>query len=799
MTRDPARPRPRWRRPLFLLGGGVLFLLAAAGTAAATYPMWADGLARDAVVERVERLTGGSVTIEGFDLEYGAVQMRGVDVVFADAATVRLDRVDVKFDEDALWSRRVVVTDVAAEGGRVKGDVAVFERLAADIAGRMRERPEGERGRFQLVPEHARVAGLGLALTRRVGADDRVAELAAVADVDLSLADLRAKLRLRSVEATLGERALKAAGLTTTLQLERGEGGPTLAFPLELAVEGAATALTPQIAVADIRGSVRVADRGFSEVEVDLAGGFSDAARGDADEDAAAPLWSLKGKAPRDLSSGSIDLTMARFELGRIPQVLAQLPVVHSEAATVGGNLKLAFSQGKADVEGALELAGLNVDHPLLARGPVLGLGFAFDFTAEVDPAARRVIVEAATLRRGAMEVDFDGEFVHPEDRAQRKYRLHLRVPKLPCQEVIKAIPAELAPSLVGFELKGDFELEIQADIDYADLEKLSLTGRVEKDKCKPVKVPALVSADRLGGPFVHRATMRDGSQRTVDLREGSDTYTPLDQISPYMVAAVMTTEDGGFWKHKGFITSQFQAALKRNLEAGKIRLGASTITMQMVKNVLLSHERTLSRKLQELFLTWYVEQSLTKQRIMEIYLNVIEFGPGVYGVTQGARHYFGKPPAELTPPEAAYLALMLPSPVRRHVNYCEGALTPVFQAKMKRMLSIMHSRGRLDPETYELWKEGSLTFDPTDLVSKKECLAEIQRLLAAQEQQRSLSGLLDDSGLDDDAIPLTADEVVDAPPTRPGKQPGKGERGFDAAAIEALGDDAFLQAGEGR
>jgi membrane peptidoglycan carboxypeptidase len=174
------------------------------------------------------------------------------------------------------------------------------------------------------------------------------------------------------------------------------------------------------------------------------------------------------------------------------------------------------------------------------------------------------------------------------------------------------------------------------------------------------------------------------------------------------MVAAVMTTEDGGFWKHKGFITSQFQAALRRNLEAGKIRLGASTITMQMVKNVLLSHERTLSRKLQEMFLTWYVEQSLTKQRIMEIYLNVIEFGPGVYGVTRAAQHYYGKLPLDLTPPEAAYLALMLPSPVRRHVNYCEGGLTPVFQAKMKRLLAIMHNKGRLDPETYEMWKEAS-------------------------------------------------------------------------------------------
>jgi membrane peptidoglycan carboxypeptidase len=259
------------------------------------------------------------------------------------------------------------------------------------------------------------------------------------------------------------------------------------------------------------------------------------------------------------------------------------------------------------------------------------------------------------------------------------------------------------------------------------------------------------------------------------------------------MIAAVMTTEDGGFWKHKGFITSQFQAALKRNLEAGKIRLGASTITMQMVKNVLLSHERTLSRKLQEMFLTWYVEQSLSKERIMEVYLNVIEFGPGVYGVTRGAAHYFGKAPADLTPPEAAYLALMLPSPVRRHVNYCEGGLTPVFQAKMKRLLAIMQTRGRLDPETYEEWKEGVITFDSTELVSKKECLAEIQRLLAASEQQRSLSGLLDDSGLDDDAIPLTPDDGSLAAPVR---KRGKPTSDVDPA-IEALGEDAFLQAGE--
>jgi membrane peptidoglycan carboxypeptidase len=323
----------------------------------------------------------------------------------------------------------------------------------------------------------------------------------------------------------------------------------------------------------------------------------------------------------------------------------------------------------------------------------------------------------------------------------------------------------------------------------------VTLTGRVEKDKCKPVKVPALVSADRLSKPFIHRATMRDGNERTVDLSEGSDTFTPLDQISPYMVASVMSTEDGGFWKHKGFITSQFQAALRRNLEAGKIRLGASTITMQMVKNVLLSHERTLSRKLQEMFLTWYVEQSLTKQRIMEIYLNVIEFGPGIYGVTRAAQHYYGKLPLDLTPPEAAYLALMLPSPVRRHVNYCEGGLTPVFQAKMKRLLSIMHTKGRLDPETYEVWKEGEITFDPSDLESKQACNAEI----SGCSRRRSSSGRCRACGataIDDDAIPI-GEDVVDAAPAKAPTGKGKKKQGFDEAALDALGDDAFMQAAE--
>ena len=136
-----------------------------------------------------------------------------------------------------------------------------------------------------------------------------------------------------------------------------------------------------------------------------------------------------------------------------------------------------------------------------------------------------------------------------------------------------------------------------------------------------------------------------------------------------------MTTEDNGFFKHHGWVSSEFKSALRRNLERGGFRLGASSITMQMVKNVLLTKEKTLSRKLQELFLVWYLEQELPKERILELYFNAIEFGPRIYGIGAATRHYFGKKPSELTPLEAAFFSSILPSPKRRYVQYCHGAL----------------------------------------------------------------------------------------------------------------------------
>ena len=153
------------------------------------------------------------------------------------------------------------------------------------------------------------------------------------------------------------------------------------------------------------------------------------------------------------------------------------------------------------------------------------------------------------------------------------------------------------------------------------------------------------------------------GETDTIPVVVGPDNpdFAPYDQISPYLVSSIMTTEDNGFFKHHGWVSSEFKSALRRNLKGGGFRLGASSITMQMTKNVLLTKDKTLSRKLQELFLVWYLEQELPKERILELYFNAIEFGPRIYGIGAATRHYFGKKPADLTPLEAAFFSSILP------------------------------------------------------------------------------------------------------------------------------------------
>jgi len=139
--------------------------------------------------------------------------------------------------------------------------------------------------------------------------------------------------------------------------------------------------------------------------------------------------------------------------------------------------------------------------------------------------------------------------------------------------------------------------------------------------------------------------------------------WVPLDRISENVVQAVRMGEDAAFFTHPGFDFHELRESVQRNFERGEFARGASTITQQLAKNMFLSTEKSLDRKLKEAILTYRLERALSKNRILEIYLNVIEWGDGVYGVEAAARTYFGKSAAYLDPAEAAFLAAMIPNP----------------------------------------------------------------------------------------------------------------------------------------
>ena len=146
-------------------------------------------------------------------------------------------------------------------------------------------------------------------------------------------------------------------------------------------------------------------------------------------------------------------------------------------------------------------------------------------------------------------------------------------------------------------------------------------------------------------------------------MKQVKTAWVPLGSISPHLVKAVVVSEDAKFWSHNGFDFAAMRYAAQENFGAKKLKFGASTISQQLVKNLYLKPSKNFFRKAAEAILTWRLERTLPKRRILEIYLNVIEWGDGIFGIEQAARHYYGKSAADLSPEESSRLAVVLPNP----------------------------------------------------------------------------------------------------------------------------------------
>jgi len=178
--------------------------------------------------------------------------------------------------------------------------------------------------------------------------------------------------------------------------------------------------------------------------------------------------------------------------------------------------------------------------------------------------------------------------------------------------------------------------------------------------------------------------------------------WVSLSNISPYLIKAVLIAEDDKFWRHEGFDYKAIQKALERDLKAKKLKFGGSTISQQLARNLYLTPEKSLLRKVREALITWRLEKVLSKKRILELYLNVVEWGDGIFGIEAASRYYYGKPSIQLTPVEATRLAAILPSPKRYNPLGDQGYVTN----RANDIYNIMIQRGIIVPEYEEVTDE---------------------------------------------------------------------------------------------
>lgn len=360
------------------------------------------------------------------------------------------------------------------------------------------------------------------------------------------------------------------------------------------------------------------------------------------------------------------------------------------------GRADLVWAEGGTSLtfDGRLAAKGVGVVQPRLSKEPILGL--------DVSLRARGLATAAGELRLdeleaslGSLRLQLRGNLV--EEGPRLRASLAFAAPVAGCGALLESIPVALRPALRGATMSGTLGATGRIAFDTAHLDDFLLDYDV-RDSCRFTAVPEALVRERYMRAFAHRVYHPDGTIGEMTTGPGTDNWTPLDRISPFMQVAVLTTEDGSFRRHRGFNHRAIRDALVANLKAKRFSRGASTITMQLAKNLFLSREKTLARKLEEIILTDYLEQTWDKDEMLELYFNVVEFGPDVYGITKAADYYFGRKPEELNLAECMFLASVLPSPLRLGKSRDKGELAPHQRSTLDTLMRIALKTGKVSP-----------------------------------------------------------------------------------------------------
>jgi len=356
-------------------------------------------------------------------------------------------------------------------------------------------------------------------------------------------------------------------------------------------------------------------------------------------------------------------------------------------------------SGGEFRMEGIGSVRNLRLNHPAIARTDVVVAKAAMD--ANLFVGENYIGIDSSsTLYLGEVSAH---PFVKYTLSPNKVYELQLHTTPLDAQALFNSFPQGLFESLEGMKVSGKLKYDLAFQLDASLPDSVKFNSSLTPENFRILKMGE-TNFTAINQPFVYTPYEKGKPVRDIVVGPENPDFTPLNAISRDLRNAVLTSEDYNFFTHKGFNEKAFRVSIATNFKEKSFKRGASTISMQLVKNAFLNRNKTLSRKVEEILIVWLIENErlIPKERMYEVYLNIIEWGRNIYGISEAARYYFAKSPSNLSLGESIFLAFVIPSP-KRALNWFnpDGTLQSRNVRGYFRIIGrIMARRGLTEPDS---------------------------------------------------------------------------------------------------
>ncbi len=392
-------------------------------------------------------------------------------------------------------------------------------------------------------------------------------------------------------------------------------------------------------------------------------------------------------------STAHVTIDTLGLRLAALQPLLRRLGIDLSGAdADVRAEASFAFERPEIPFDVAVTARGLDLHHPALDLAPWRGVAGSAHALGSYDRSSGRIAVSSGSGEAFGLPITWRG-WIEPGAEPRGSLSVGTSEP-LSCGALALALPARVAEPLRGMTLRGWLGLHSTISFDAANWDDLGLDLTL-RPLCQTTREPdalanLLPTLSNAAGPAPK------GGAAALPLGRYHPDFVPLPAMPRHLVAAFLTAEDSHFYQHRGFDLEMIRRALAHDLEVGTAARGASTVTQQVAKNLFLSPHRTFTRKLGETVLAWRLHQLLRKDRTLELYLNLIELGPGIRGLKAAARAYFGKDLPALTALESAHLAALTPNPLGLSRRFRDGQVDDGWLHRLYDLLAMMKRSGRI-------------------------------------------------------------------------------------------------------